>query len=240
MSDEQTLDAAEISRRIVTGVGLVYDLLNELHGLFRMVLDQLRSSDLEFDVITGKFFRMPVARGKARTPADTSMPLDRGLILELSVSGNEDENEEDEDDLDDAEESETTSEKRGQQVTPDSQFLVIRAILYDPDKVTKGDFVPAMVAATLGKLEHVPKGKRAQEKKSETTFTVNRGKLLQLAKSLDVAVSEGQKLSFRGGGYQLVGTATGVASRPLAEFDSEESVDVFVQQLVQMAESASS
>jgi len=240
MSDEQTLTHSEISRRIVTGMGLVYDLLNELHGLFRMLLEQLRSSDLEFDVITGRFFTMPVPRGKARTPADTSMPLDRGLMLDLSTSGNEDESEEDEEDLDDAEESESASEKRGRQVIPDSQFLVIRAILYDPERATKGDFVPAVVAATLGKLEHVPRGKRAQQKKSETTFTVNRGKLRQLAKNVDLAVSEGQKLSFRGGGYELVGTVTSIASRPLAEFDSEESVDVFVQQLVQMAESAPS
>lgn len=237
MSDEPTLDAAEISRRIVVGVGLVYDLLNELNGLLRMILDGLRSSEMEFEVIMSKFFRMPVPRGRASTPADKALPLDRGFVLNLGVSGDE-EDDEGEDEGDDADEGESASEKRGLKITPESHFLALRVVLYDRNQAKGNEFVPAVVAATLADMKQIPKGKAAQKKKTMTTFQVRQGRVLQLAKGLGPSVATGQALSFRAGGHELVCAVNTVVSRPLAEFDSEKSVNAFVEELVQMAEGA--
>jgi len=237
MSDEPTLDAAEVSRRIVVGVGLVYDLLNELNGLLRMTLDGLRSSEMEFEVIMSKFFRMPVPRGGGRSPADKSLPLDRGFVLNLGVTGNDEEDEEGED-VEDADESVSAREKRGLKITPESHFLALRVVLYDRDQAKGGEFVPAVVAATLANMKQIPKGKAAQKKKTTTTFQVTQGRLLQLAKRVSPSVSEGQSLSFRAGGHESVCTVTNIISRPLAKFDSEKSVNSFVEELVQMAEGA--
>ncbi len=238
MSDEQTLDPKEISRRIIVGVGLVYDVLNELDGLLRMILEELKSS-LEFDDIKGKFFRMPVPRGRARTAADTSMPLDRGFVLELGVAGDEDEDEDDEEEeIGGEEDEEAANDKRGLQISPDSQFLAVRAILYDRDAVKHGGFEPVVVAATMANMKRVPKGKLAKKKEEETSFLARRGHLLQLAKALDGHASEGQRLAFRTGGYELVGMVAKVVSRRLAEFDSEDKVSTFVEEMVRIAEPA--
>jgi len=114
----------------------------------------------------------------------------------------------------------------------------VAAIVYDRDQVKKSEFVPSVVAGTIASLEHVPKGELAQQKSTQTAFEVKQGKLLQLAKRLDTSVSQGQTLAVRGAGYELRGTIANFKSRPLAEFDSEESVNQFVDELIQMAESS--
>lgn len=237
MTDEQKLDAEEIARRIVTGVGLVYDVVNELNALLRMIVEGLRSSE-EFDVINAKFFRLPVPRGAGRTPADKSMPLDRGLVLELGVAGDEEDEDEGEGVADDAEEEESADERRGMKITPESKFLAIRAVLYDRQQVERGGFVPRILAGMLGGMERVPKGKPSDKRKRASTFEIKRGVLLQLAKRLDGTVSPGKTVTFRAWGYEFTATVTSIVSRPLGEFDSEESVDAFVEQLAKMAEGA--
>jgi len=87
-------------------------------------------------------------------------------------------------------------------------------------------------------MKSIPKGAKAKAKPKTTSFRARRGHLLQLAKKLEPNVSQKETLSFRTGGRDLVGTVTNIVARPLAEFDSEDEVNRFVAQLIQMAETA--
>ena len=238
MSDEQTLTHAEISRRIVTGMGLVYDLYNELNGLLRMILEGLMSSDLETDVVRVKAFKLPLPHGKARTPADSMLLLDRGFIMELGVAGGEDEETDDQDEQDEDEESEAKSQQNRRQITPDSQFLAIRAVLYDPKQTKNKEFAPAIVGATLAEMKRVPKSRLAPSKKATGNFQAQKSHLLWLTQSLDPTVAQGDTISCRIAKYELLAKVTNIQSRPLAEFDSEDAVNSFVAELVAMAENA--
>ena len=238
MSDEQTLTHAEISRRIVTGMGLVYELYNELNGLLRMILEGLMRSDLETDVVKALVFRLPLPRGKALTPADSTLLLDRGFIMELGVAGAEDEEAEAEDQEIEDEDSEVEKTGKGREIDPDSEFLAIRAVLYNPAKAKNKDFTPAIVGAILSDLKRVAKGKFGRGKKPAEKFQAQRAHLFRLLKSLDPGAAQGDTISCRIPKYDLLATVTSIQSRPLAEFDSEDAVNGFVKELVAMAGTA--
>ena len=144
MAVEEKLAPQEVSRRIVTGMGLVYDLFNELTVFFKLIRDGVESSALDARPLMGRRCKLGLGPRKNRTAADGYLSTDMGLVFELGTSSAEDEDEETDDD-DDTTEAEL--EKKGLLIIPESQFLAIRVALYDRNKAN--DFSPTVFAAPL-------------------------------------------------------------------------------------------
>ena len=83
MNTEEKLNPEEISKRIVTGMGMVYDLFNELNVFFRSVLDALQSSDLDLLPIKRRFILPKPKTRRLTTAADDYVKMDMGFIAEI-------------------------------------------------------------------------------------------------------------------------------------------------------------
>ena len=231
MNESEKLGPDEISRRIVIGMGLVYDLYNELSGFLNGIVTNLESSDLDVRPLTRGGFRLPLPAKKMRTPADRYLATDAGVVVELGATDI------DEEEVEVDEDEETGGEERkGLQITSDSQFLAIRTILYDRQKPDPNSFVPVVTAAVLADLTRVPRGKGGPEGRPSQKFQIRRGYLLKLAKTIDGQVQPGQSIAGRAPRCDLSATVTGITSRPLSDFDSEEKLNTFTDELVALAE----
>lgn len=235
MNDESNLSTAEISRRITVGMGLAYDLYNEMVGFFRMLRESLEASDLDVDSLMGKNFRLPLGHRKLRTPADNYMSVDLGLMCELGVASTDD----DPEDEGEEEDSEEKANSNRRLITPDSQFLAIRAMLYDRRTAKDGDFTPLLVAVTLSGFRRTPRGKRAKDQPAADKFDVRDGWLKSLVKNLDASASNGQTVNAKVTKYNIEATISNIVVTPLAEFDSEDRVNAFVDDLVAFGDDAS-
>lgn len=232
MSDQQTLAPEEVSRRITVGMGMVHDLFNEMVPFFRAIHGGLEASDLEVDLIALRSFKMPLGPKKERSPADSFLARDMGFLMELGVSAGEPD--EEEEDAEDEEESDSGSSAKGRQITPESKFLAVRARLYDPVQAQSNNFAPEVVAAIFSDIVRQP-GKRSQTKALVRDPVVRQAGLLRLAKRLHGGLKPGQTVEARA---KLAATVSTLITRPLAQFDGEEKVDQFVQDLVAMASDA--
>jgi hypothetical protein len=86
MTNEETLSPAEISKRITTGMGLVYDLFKELHSLFRLIASGLENSEAEVQPQGPGGFLLPRGK-KGVTVADRFLRTDMGLLVAIGISG---------------------------------------------------------------------------------------------------------------------------------------------------------
>ena len=238
MSDQESLSPEEISRRITAGMGLVYDLFKELHSLFRMIYQGLRDSEADLHVIPWKMFMLPRNK-KGTTIADRFLHIDMGLLAELGVSASL----ESEDDLDTADESEeidVETDKTAVAITPDSQYLAVRAVVYDPS-VPADKFTPALVAVVFSSITRQPLGKKAKaggETGIQDSFQLKRTILKRLIKQLQPSLKPGQTISARVTKALLGAKVVTVEVVPLGEFNSQEKVSEFVDRLVTMAEAS--
>lgn len=222
MNDKEQLSTQEVASRITVGMGLVYDLYNEVVTFLRIVKESVESS-VDASCLTGKGFKIPLAPRKQRTPADIYVSTDLGLVYELDTQGAG----EDEEDNEEA----SDSSAKGMQVTADSRFLVFRVQLYDRTQTGNDGFQPSVIGAVLtdSVRTKTAKGKDPEELKN---FTIRRAAYLKILRKLDRSTSVDQLVSIQVPKGRITNTVAAVHVQPLAEFDSEESVAAFVQQLL--------
>jgi len=232
MNTDEKLSREEIAERIVTGMGMVYDLFNEMNSFFRSVLDALESSELDVLPIKKRFI-LPKPRNRSlKTAADDYLKIDMGFIALLGVGGLEDE-----DTVEDEEDGETELEKKGILINPDSQFLAVRAILYNPKQVKTGSFDPFVVGALLSSLVRSPRKKSEGKVKKDEDFRLKKsGQLFRSMGQLEPSLEIGNEISWMIPKYILTASVTGVVKSPLVNFDTEENFNAFIEKLIAMVE----
>jgi len=235
MSEEQ-LPSEEISRRITTGMGLVYDLFKEMHSLFRLVAQGLENSDADVQPQGPKGYILPRGK-KGVTVADRFLKTDMGLLVAIGAAG-PDESEDDSDNAADDDEQETEKDTATVAIAPDTQYLGIRAILFDPQFSDPEKFQPMLVAGIMGSMTKEPRGgkKKASGKKPETKFQIRRAAVKMLVKQLPTNAQTGQSITARVRGAILNAQLGNVHVTPLAEITTEQKVNEFVERLVAMVE----
>lgn len=232
MNSEETLSREEIADRIVTGMGMVYDLFNEMNSFFRSMLDALEASDLDILTLKNRFILPKPKKRSLRTAADDYLKTDMGFIAELGAAGIEDEEVSEED-----EERELEIEKKGVLIKPDTQFVAVRAILYNHEQAKTGAFDPAVVGVILSSFTRSLKKKTEGKIKKETNFRIKKkGSLLRSMGQLDSALEKKATISWRIPKYTLTADVTGIVKRPLVNFDTEENFKKFVEELIAEAE----
>lgn len=232
MNTDEKLSREEIAKRIVTGMGMVYDLFNEMNSFFRSVLDALESSGLDILPIKKRFILPKPKKRRLKTAADDYLKTDMGFIAVLGIGAMEDE-----DTADDEEERETELEKKGILISPDSQFLAVRAILYNPEQVKTGSFAPFVVGVLLSSVVRSPKKKPEGKVKKETKFRLKKsGGLLRSMEQLEPSLERGKEISWMSSKYILTASVTNVVKISLVDFDTEDSFNAFIEKLVAMVE----
>jgi len=140
------------------------------------------------------------------------------------------------DDLAENEEQEAKADKQAVSITPETQYLGIRAILYDSQAAKDPKFKPVLVAAILGGMSKEPRGakKKSGQKNPETQFQIRRYAVKMLVKHLSADVKAGQSILARDRGATLKARLGNVYVTPLAEITTEERVNEFVNEVVSM------
>lgn len=235
MKTEEKLTAEEVGQRITAGMGLVYDLFKELNSLFRLIAAGLRDSEADIQLMGPKAFVLPRAK-KGTGVADQYVCTDMGLLAEIggTPSDEPDDNPDVEEETDDAD---VETDNTVVSITPDSQYLCIRAVLYNPDVPTE-KFVPSLIAVVLSSLVRQTKGKKkgAGEGGTQTAFKLRRPALKKLVKQLDCSLKPDQRIAARIVGSELTAEVTAVEIVPLGDFTSEQRVSLFVDSLLKMVE----
>ena len=216
MTETEVLSKEEINQRMATGMGLVYDLFNELHSFNRIIRETV---DATVDARLIKNGRLALAR-KDRSPADKALSCNLALLYELDVQGSDDDLEDEDDDPEE--------KKSGKfEVTPDSRFLAFRTQLYRPG--CPPDFQPYIAGAILSDICWLKKarGKKNVPKKS-TTFKTSGSKFLWLVRGLDDKIVAGSSIERGSKNDKLFANVSSGKSMTLTSFDSEESIADFV------------
>lgn len=236
MNKEKELSHDEVSRRIVAGMGLVYDLFNEMNSFFRMLVEALESSDLDLFFFRRKFVLPKTKKSKLLSPADAYIKRDMGFVAQIGAGEDLDD-----ESLDMMDDEDIEVDKKGIQITPDSQFLGVRAILYEPEAIKTDSFDPYVVGAVLSSITRSPKGKSQKEaggvaKKREKFQLKRSGRIYRGLIQLDATTKKGHEISWGIQKYKISATVSGVVAKPLVEFDTEEKFNEFVESLINLAE----
>jgi hypothetical protein len=235
MNTEQKLTPEEIGRRITAGMGLVYDLFKEMNSLFRLITQGVVSSEIEIRPMGPKAFMLPRAK-KGASIADRFVRTDMGWVAAIGESAS-DEPEEDEEPEDDTDGGDDEVDNASVLISPDSQFLGVRAVLFDP--ASPQESVPVLVAAILSSLSLRRTGKKAKkiEKNGDlSSFQVKRTALKRLVKQLNRGVQRNKSVTAHIVGGELTAKVAGVEIAALGDFDSEQKVSAFVEKVVGLVE----
>lgn len=235
MSDETKLSEAEVGQRIVAGMLLVRDLFNELNTLFRLIVQGLNASAVEIRPFSAKGFVLPKT-WRGAVAADRFLKTELGFVADVGTDSGE-EADEPADDDGEIDEVESENDTVRIAITPDRQFLGVRAIVLDPSAANGSNFSPCIVAAVFSNLTRTPTGKKLKRQgEVQDSFKVKRAALKRLVKKCDPSLTVESQISCRLTGAQLGATVLSVVSKPLASFDSEAAVNEFVAKLVEMVE----
>ena len=236
MNTEEKLSHSEISGRIVAGMGLVYDLFNEMNSFFRMLIEALDSSDLDLLLLKQRFILPKTKKRRLLSPADDYIKRDMGFVAQIGAGGDLDDEA-----IDVLEDEDIEVDKKGIQITPDSHFLAVRAILYEPEAIKTNSFEPYVVGAVLSSINRSPRGKALKEvvgvvKKKEKFQFKPAGRIYRALIQLDPTVKKGHEISWAIPKYKVSATVSGIVANPLVEFDTEEKFNEFVESLINLAE----
>jgi hypothetical protein len=238
-----TLTPDEIAERITIGMRLVYDLFNEMNSFFHLVAEGLRVSGLGIRPFTSSGVRLPRVRA-GRTFADRFVSTDMGLLAEISPAADDVDDEEADEEGEDLNEDEELGEdeevldQAELRISPDSQYLMIRAILLDPTQAMD-KFRPEVVAGKLSSITRRRSGKKARAKEKaavEREFEMKGSALKKFTRKLKPETKAKTDLSCRISPWEWSAKITAVEHLPLAEVDSEQKVAEFVERLLKMAE----
>ena len=236
MNTKEKFSHSEISERIVAGMGLVYDLFNEMNSFFRMLVETLQSSDLDLLLLKRRFILPKTKKRRLLSSADDYVKRDMGFVAQIGAGGDLDDEA-----IDVLEDEDIEVDKKGIQITPDSQFLAVRAILYDPEAAKTDSFEPYVVGAVLSSISRYPRGKALKEvvgvvKKKEKFQLKPAGRIYRALIQLDPTVKKGHEISWTIPKYKISATVNGIVANPLVEFDTEEKFNEFVESLINLAE----
>jgi hypothetical protein len=236
MSTEEELSHNEISERIIAGMGLVYDLFNEMNSFFRMLVEALQASDLDLLLLKRRFILPKTRKRRFLSSADDYVKRDMGFVAQIGAGGDLDDEA-----IDVLEDEDIEVDKKGIQITPDSQFLAVRAILYDPEAAKTDSFKPFVVGAILSSLNQSSRGRAIKEvgdvvKKKENFQLKPAGRIYRALIQLDPTVKKGHEISWVIPKYKVSATVSGIVANPLVEFDTEEKFNEFVESLINLAE----
>ncbi len=227
------LPPEEISRRIRLAMQQAHSVFEELNDLFRHISQALKESDADINPHGGKWFMLPKDR-KAFRATDRYVKRDMGFVAEVGVI----EPEEIDDEVDDADEGEDDADaqddKKTVEVTPDKQFIGIRAILLG---TKDSELEPVLIAALFGQVTVTPRRQGSQP--PQLTFKLKRNALKKFAKGLSPTDRTGQSVSHRVSQGDLSATMLAWHSQPLAGFASMEDVNRFVKRVLEMVEAES-
>ena len=227
MGDEAKLSRAEIERRIATGIGLVYDLYNELYGFLRMVIEGISASDLDVAIIrNGLMVLRDPSEKKTRTIADRYMNTDLGFIGELGADGGEKEINDEQDD----EEQDT----KDQQITKDSQFLAFHIALRGKNKSSETDATPKVIIGRLMEVQKDSRNKKSGSTNPVMNFKAKRKFLLRLSRQMDESIKSGDTISIRVPRHKISAKVQAVKKYNLTAFDSEKAVSKLIDDIVKM------
>lgn len=117
------------------------------------------------------------------------------------------------------------------QVTAGSRYLIFRVQLYDRNQSENDNFQPKVIGVVLSDpvRTKVAKGREPEELRD---FSIRRAAFLQMLRELDGSESIDQQVTVQVPKGKITATVAAVQVQPLADFDSEESVATFVQQLL--------
>lgn len=233
MSNEQ-LSSEEISRRITTGMGLVYDLFKEMHSLFRLISQGLENSAADVQPQGPKGYILPRGK-KGTTVADRFIKTDMGLLVAIGLAAIDEPDDESEE-IPDEDDQEAEKDTATVEITPDTSYLGIRAILFDPQASNPAMFQPTLIAGIISSMTKEPRGakKAAGVKQPETSFTIRRNAVKMLVKLLPADAKTGTRILARVRGASLNAQLSAVHSIPLADISTEERVNEYVDRLIKL------
>jgi hypothetical protein len=234
MTTTEDLTPAEISRRITTGMGLVYDLFLEVNGLLRLLAQGLENSEADIRPLTLRGTVLPRNK-KTKSIVDWFLKLDVGLLATVGA-GDSNETDETDDDASDEGSDADQEEKADKAVTkvgPETRYLGVRVILFDPLAKDPAKFQPVLVAGLIGSIQRPAKGskRKAGDTQPETTFTLRRAAIKQLVKQLTADAKAGQAIKARSYGGAVHATLVQALVVPLAEIATEDKVNQLVDQV---------
>jgi hypothetical protein len=146
-------------------------------------------------------------------------------VAEYGVTASEEGADDVEDEEDDGGEEAEATKKKGIDITPDSQFLVIKTVLFHP----KDESVRAtVVGAILGSFQRKP----LKDGKTSKSFKLRRQLLFRLADQVTPATASGALLTQRIPKAMVESTATSIERCSLASIRSEDDIRAFVDKLV--------
>jgi hypothetical protein len=243
MTEQGTMTKQEISSSIVDGMGFVFDLYNELASLLRYVQQGIESSDLSVGKPLNSRLSVPPA---GRSPAIASKLMQTALGLIVQVEAEPDESEDDEDDEDDlaADDSDPEGSSRAREkiaVTAETQLIAVRATLYDPKKSKNTAFTPVLSGAVLTSITGTPVAGRRKKSpdatpvKPKSDFEVKAGWLSRLLRHVNPDLTQGHHITYRIPKLAISATVSGIIQQDLADFDTEDKLDGFVNSLVELA-----
>jgi hypothetical protein len=233
----EILHPEEISRRIVTGMGLVYDLFQEVNSLLRLLAQGLANSEADIRPLTLRGSVLPRNK-KSKSIVDWFLKLDVGLLATVGA-GDSHESEETDGDASDAgsdAEQEEKADKAVIKIGPETRYLGVRVILFDPLARDPAKFTPVLVAGLIGSIQRPAKGakRKSGDAKPETNFTLRRAAIKQLVKQLTANVKAGQSIKARSYGGAVHATLVQALVVPLAQISTEDKVNQLVDQLTAM------
>lgn len=234
----ENLAPSEISRRIAAGMGLVYDLFQEVNSLLRLLAQGLESCDADIQPLTLRGIVLP--KGKKNPSAiDKFLKLDMGLLAVVGAADSDElaDVEDDSTDSDGDAEQEEASDKKLIKINPETRFLGVRVILFDPFVKDRARFQPVLVAGLICSIHRPAKGSKQKSGKAplETSLTLRRAAIKQLVKQLSADAQKGQSIKARAQGGAVHATIGNAQVVPLAELATEKEVDRLVDQLAKMA-----
>jgi len=200
-----------------------------MNSFFRMLVETLKSSDLDLLLLKQKqnqneqkFILPKNKKGLFLSSADEYVKRDMGFAAQI------------------VDDEDTGDDKKGIQITPDSQFIAVRAILYEPEAAKTGSFKPFVVGAILSSLNQSSRGKALKEvggvgKKKENFQLKKAGRIYKAIIQLDQSLKTGQEISWDSSKFKFSATVSGIVAKPLVEFDAEEKFNEFVESLINLA-----
>ena len=230
----EILPPEEISRRIVTGMGLVYDLFQEVNSLLRLLAQGLENSEADIRPLTLRGSVLPRNK-KTKSIVDWFLKLDVGLLATVGARDSNEIEETDDDTSDEGSdaEQEEKADKAVIKISPETRYLGVRVILFDPLARDPAKFQPMLVAGLIGSIQRPAKGskRRAGETRPETTFTLRRAAIKQLVKQLTADAKAGQSIKARSYGGEVHATLVQALVVQLAEISTEDKVNQLVDQV---------
>ncbi|WP_144057522.1 hypothetical protein [Novipirellula maiorica] len=216
-----------ISKNINSGMSLVYKLYGEMNALLKVLQRALMNSENDLRPQNSKGFRLYSITEKSFP--EQLMATDMGLVLAIGAETP---------DLAATKSTKKAGQKqksrKPSKITSQSRYLMIRAVLFDPDENIM-TFEPGIIAAVVGDLTW--RSKTVSKNLECDEFDVRPKAISSLAKRITVTAEIGDTITPRPESQdpRLKGKIQRIEFRPLSELTSEQQVNEFIATLLHMS-----